>query len=138
MRDLIALSAIVLASSGVSIAQDIQGKKVSFHVISVVSSRDPEICNESDAQCSSTRLTVEGYADVWQNPIPIQYVLNCSEILASSPSPHYTGICVHLHAGITYPAEFNGENLSFWGGSWDPSSKPLQQLYGIVSEREKK
>ena len=137
MRYFIALSVVMLASSGITIAQDLQGKKVSFHVSSVTSTRDPEIWNASDAQCSSTRITVEGYADVSQDHVPTQYTLTCSEILANNPSPHYTGICVHLHAGINYPAEFNGDNLSFWGASWNPNGRPLQQLYGIASEKEK-
>jgi hypothetical protein len=111
-----------------------KGTKIIFHVTSVSQQEDPETCQA--AQCSATKFTIEGYADVQHDSHLTQYVLTCSEILASTPSPHFAITCGRVHANSDYDARLFADSIVFEGGKPKSKDDPPEAAYSIASEKE--
>ncbi len=111
-----------------------RGTKIIFHVTSVSQQDDPDSCPTGG--CSATKFTVEGYADVQHDSHLTKYVLKCSEILASTPSPHFAVTCGRVHANSDYAATRFADTINFEGGKPKPKDAPPEALYVIVSEKE--
>lgn len=135
----LALAGSLLLFAGQSLAQSSdddgpKGVKILFHVTSVSQRDDPDSCPA--AQCSATKFTVEGYADVQHNRHPTQYVLKCSEILVSNPSPHYAVTCGRVHSNNDYDATLFADSIYFRDRKPKQDGAPPEALYIIVSEKE--
>jgi hypothetical protein len=90
-----------LSLNGPSLAQE-KGTPITFHVTAVRSGEAHDSC--TDADCSATRYTVEGYVDVKSDSSLIEYVLDCVQVIVSKPSPHFTVVCAQVHAHNDYDA----------------------------------
>lgn len=120
------LLCIALLAVTRSFGQD--GEKVLFHVTAVQSGDAHDWC--TTGKCSATRFTVEGYTD------SVAYVLQCVEVIANEPSPHYANVCVHVHSHHDYEATL-GTNYILFGESHKASdNEPIEVAYEIVSEKE--
>lgn len=105
-----------------------QVQNITFHVTAVRSEDAPKVCDD----CSATKITVEGYSDT------IEYVLECTEVVASKPSPHFTVVCDRVHAGSDYDARMTVTSIWFGPDKPQSSDGPLAGHYDIVSEKEVK
>jgi hypothetical protein len=116
----------VFLVSGWSFGQDTE--KVTFHVSSVRSGETQDLCG--DGTCSSKKFTVEGYTS------SAEYVLECMEVLANKPSPHFTVVCPKLHAHGDYNARLGADYIAFGDGKKLSDNEPMLSSYSIVSEKE--
>jgi hypothetical protein len=105
-----------------------QVQNINFHVTAVRLEDAPKVCDD----CSATKITVEGYSNT------TDYVLECTDVVASKPSPHFTLVCPRVHAGNDYDARLT--DTSIWFGPDKPQSSdgPLVGHYDIASEKKVK
>ena len=89
-------------------------------------------------KCSATRFTVEGYIHGKNEPVSVEYVLECVEVLANEPSPHLTIVCVRVHANNDYSVILGADTVAFEPEKEGASKAdaPAISAYSIVSERE--
>ncbi len=115
-------------------ANEGKGVVITFHVTSVVREDDTNTdCKPSE--CSSKKITVEGYVDKPQTSNRISYVLSCYEYLAFRPTAHISVACAELHANQQYDARLFNNVIGFWpDGSYQPP--PVREFYNIISESE--
>jgi hypothetical protein len=120
------------------LAQDqnqLQGKqKIVFHVTSVRSEDATDWCQTGE--CSATRFTLEGHANVNHDGHLTQYVLKCVEVMAVNPSPHNTVVCGRVHANNDYDAFLFADSIFFADNKPKSSGAPFESGYSIVSEKE--
>ena len=114
--------------------QDKGKQKILFHVTSVRSEDDPDSCQTGE--CSATRFTLEGYADVNHDGHLTEYVLKCVEYLAYNPTLHYTMVCGRVHANNDYDAGLFADSVFFTDSKPKPTGAPHEAGYRIVSEKE--
>lgn len=100
-----------------------------LHVTSVKSEEAKDWC--TDGKCSATRYTVEGYAD------SVDYVLDCVQVMATEPSPHFVTVCSHVHANSDYAVKILSDAVSFLDEAGSSGTEPSHALYQIVSEKER-
>jgi hypothetical protein len=111
-----------------ALAEDAQTEHVTFHVSSIQSGdATGDWCNSG--KCSAKKFTVEGYTD------STEYVLECVELFATEPSPHYTIVCPKLHAHNDYAARLGADFIAF-GDDKKATGEPILSAYQIVSEKE--
>jgi hypothetical protein len=114
--------------------------KATLHVASVRSGEAKDWCETGE--CSATRHTVEGYITSKDDPISVEYVLECVEVLAHKPSPHYTGVCDKVHAHEEYVVKVFPNAIAFEhekessGTKESSGATPVNLAYHIVSEKE--
>jgi hypothetical protein len=111
-----------------ALAEGVQTEHVTFHVSSIQSGdANGDWC--SSGKCSAKKFTVEGYTN------STEYVLECVEVLADEPSPHYTIVCPKLHAHNDYDARLGADYIAF-GEDKKATGEPILSAYQIVSEKE--
>jgi hypothetical protein len=91
------------------LGQGQSSQKIIFHVTAVRQNEAQDYCTE--ANCSATRFTVEGYSDA-SSDSRIQYLLECVEVIPNG-TVHPTIGCVHLHANNDYAAELWDDSIYF-------------------------
>jgi hypothetical protein len=116
-----------LALTERSLGQE-KGTPITFHVTAVRSEEAQDWC--TTGECTATRFTVEGYSDA------TEYVLDCVETMVHKPSPHFTTVCVRLHAHNDYAARLFPDAITFGDSKRRSSDEPLVVVYHIVSEKE--
>jgi hypothetical protein len=121
-----------LSLNGRSLGQE-KGTPITFHVSAVRSEEAHDWC--MTGECNATRFTVEGYADVKGDSSLVEYVLDCVQIMAHKPSPHFTVVCVQVHAHNDYDAKLYSNAILF-GDATTQSDGPMLAGYQIVSEKE--
>jgi hypothetical protein len=134
MKKLIAVGAVLMACSFSLLgAQDLQPKSqtVVFHVTAVHHTDEASVCKSG--LCSTTKYTIEGFAEMEHNVSVTEYVLTCDEFAASLPHPHRNNICARLHAGNAYQVELLSDSVSF---PFSRLNKDFEANYRIMSERE--
>lgn len=109
-------------------------KKIVFHVTAVRSEEAHDWC--TNGECTATRFTVEGYSDVKGDSTVTEYVLECVEVLAYTPSPHNTNVCQRVHARYDYDAILYATAIWFEESTPRSPGTPVVVLYGIKSEKE--
>ena len=114
-------------------AQD-KGTPITFHVTAVRSEEAHDWC--ATGECGATRYTVEGYSDVKSDSSLIEYVLDCVQVMAPKPSPHFTIVCDQVHAHNDYDATLWSNAISFSPPKPQSPDAPMAAAYQIVSERE--
>lgn len=117
----------MLALLGYCFGED---RKESFHVSSVKTEDARDWC--TTGKCSAERFTVEGY--IKGESKLVEYVLECVETIANEPSPHYTVICIHVHANNDYAVKVGTDSVLF--EHEPPSGDALVSAYRIISEKE--
>jgi hypothetical protein len=117
----------VLLVSARSFGQDTE--KVTFHVSSVRSEdANDEVC--ASGKCSAKKFTIEGYTN------STDYVLECVEIFANEPTPHFTVVCPKVHAHNDYDVRLGSDYIAFGDGKKSSDGEPIVAAYMIVSEKE--
>ena len=113
--------------------QERDSQKIIFHVTAAHSQEATDVCTR-ETNCNATRFTVEGYSNT--NGESIEYVLDCVEIMAFDPSPHFLVACDHVHAHKDYAARLMTNAIAF--GETKPRSPNGTGLsaYRILSEKE--
>jgi hypothetical protein len=108
--------------------------QTTFHVTSVRSEDAKDWCEAG--KCTAKTITVEGYsAAKGEGNSSVEYVLTCTEVIASEPTPHYSVVCTHLHAHNDYPAKVYASAIYF--GEPETTKPDLTYAaYEIVSEKE--
>ena len=124
-----------LPLSGRTLGQE-SGQRIMFHVTAVRSEQAHDWCTTGD--CSATRFTVEGYADVKGDSTLTEYVLECVETLVQKPSPHFTAVCDRLHAHNDYEARLLSDAIAFSETKSPTPEGAIVPAYRIVSEKEVK
>ena len=121
-----------------SFAQEIT--KATLHVTSVQSGEAKDWCETG--KCSASRYTVEGYVTSKDGLTSVEYVLECVEVMAQEPSPHYTVVCDHVHAHEDYLVRVLPTAIAFEHekeaskGNESPTTAPISSAYHIASEKE--
>lgn len=123
---------------GRSHAQELS--KAILHVTSVRSGEANDRC--TTGKCSATKLTVEGYINAKNGTRSVEYVLECVEVTAHDPTPHYTIVCDHVHANKDYVVNILPSAVGFVSeteaqkvGEVTPSNVS-PRTYDIKSEKE--
>jgi hypothetical protein len=112
---------------GRSLGQE-SGRDISLHVTAVRSEEAHDWC--TTGECSATRITVEGYSNT------TEYVLDCVEVVAQKPSPHFADYCNRVHAHNDYDAKLFTDSIAFNLVKPQSSDGSPVSLYHIVSEKE--
>jgi hypothetical protein len=134
MKKFITIGIVLVACNWSSLrAQDLQPKTkiVAFHVTAVRQTVETNACQSG--QCSQTKYTIEGFAEIEHNVSVTEYVLTCDEFAASLPHPHRNNICARVHAGSAYEVELLSDSVSF---PFSRLNKDFEANYKIMSERE--
>jgi hypothetical protein len=116
------------------LGQEQNGQRITFHVTAVRSEDAHDYCTSGD--CSATRFTVEGYSDVLGDSSLTEYVLECIEIMAQKPSPHFSVVCDRVHSHNDYSARLMADAIAFRDSKPHSSDEPVVSAYHIVSEKE--
>jgi hypothetical protein len=124
-----------LAVAERSLGQD-KGTPITFHVTAVRSEEAHDWC--TTGECSATRYTVEGHSEVKSDSSLIEYVLECVQVMALKPSPHFTIVCDQVHAHSDYDATLWSNAISFRPPTPQSTDGPTVAAYQIVSEKEVK
>ncbi len=133
LKRILAIAVLLgLPLSQASLGQE-KGTPITFHVTAVRTEEARDWC--TTGECSATRYTVEGYSDVKGDSSIVEYVLDCVQVMAQKPSPHFTVVCVQVHAHNDYDAEL-WSNAIFLGDAKPQSDGPTLSAYTIVSEKE--
>jgi hypothetical protein len=117
------------------LAQEV-GEKIVFHVTSVGSADATDYC--TTGECSATRFTVEGYANLRGSSAVTAYVLDCVEVVTTKSPIHWTSVCAHVHASSDYDAKLYSQSVDLSPEEKGSSSAdaPMRLLYSIKSEKE--
>jgi hypothetical protein len=114
--------------------------KAILHVTGVRSGEANDWC--TTGKCSATKLTVEGYINASNGIRSVEYVLECVEVMAQDPTPHYTIVCDHVHANRDYVVNILPNAIGFVSeteaqkvGQVTPSNVS-PRTYDIKSEKE--
>ena len=86
-------------------------RKIVFHVTAVRQNDAEDYC--TNANCSATRFTVEGYSNVSSDSRITEYMLECVEVITNGPPAHRTMGCVRLHANSDYTVELWDDSIAF-------------------------
>lgn len=130
MRDVkrtVAIALLGISVCGRSLGQE-HGQDIFFHVTAVRSEEAHDWC--TTGECGATRITVEGYSNT------TEYVLDCVEVIAQKPSPHYADYCDHVHAHNDYEAKLWADSIGFKPIKPQTAGEAPVSLYHIVSEKE--
>jgi hypothetical protein len=110
-----------------------KGRKINFHVTSVRQEDDKTVCQTGE--CSATKITVEGYANLPHTGSRIDFVLTCEEYLAYKPKPHISLSCARVHANSNYDAILYPDSIYFLNMP-KPADSAMEANYEIESDEE--
>jgi hypothetical protein len=129
---------VIAVLCGLSLSQQSLGQEkstpITFHVTAVRTEEAHDWC--TNAECSATRYTVEGYSDIKGDSSLVEYVLDCVQVMVPKPSPHFTVVCAQVHAHNDYDAELWSNAIFFGQPKPQSSDGPMFAAYQIVSEKE--
>ena len=111
-----------------------ESTRATLHVTSVRKEEAKDWC--TTGKCNATRHTVEGYINAKDDPSSVEYVLECVEVMATEPTPHYTIVCDHVHAHTDYLVKVGATFVAFEHEKASSGTTTTFAAYGIKSEKE--
>ena len=126
------IAACLLCCSHLVFAQDQDGAKIKFHVVSVHSETDSSLCPPANTNAQCTLITVHGYVTAQRET---ELVLKCHEIYEGKHQDLRVA-CVHLQPSRDYDGKFIQKTLSFWTDSGPHYTAQQRGLYEILSDKE--